>query len=93
MAFPKRWKSILNKHFNMVPGGSKFPRYKQAVKDASREYHGLVHRETATNPSRKTNWLLIGGVGVAGYMLMQRQKAQQAAAAAAAAAPHASPTG
>ena len=73
MPFPARWKSILKKHMDAVPHGSPFPRYKQAVKDASAEYHGRKR-----NPDQR-QLVTLGLVGLGGYVAYKAIKGQQQA--------------
>ena len=70
--FSQRWNDLLAKHRAMVPAGSPFSAYKQAVKDASAEYHGL----TRSNPDLSRGIKLIGGAALA-YVLYRAVKSGQ----------------
>ena len=82
--FNPEWMRILKKHQSMVPKGAPWPRWQQAARDASAEYHGL-----RSNPSRRRYhrgnpqpdwiaWALIGGGALLVYSWWQSKAGQEA---------------
>lgn len=71
MAFPSRWKEVLNKHMSAVPKGSPFAAFKAATRAASEEYHGR-----RSNPDT-SQIVKVGIAALVGYGLIRAAKAGQ----------------